>query len=242
MRSTLLGPAHKTESNGGAPTDFRPARTWRPFSLGIVAAGLILSTPRLPAAPNSDSEALTNVVQVRSLSIDESQQELPVVIHGAVTYFDKAANVLFVQDHTGGIGVQGDRLAAPGLRQGKFIRVRGRTGVDRQAPVIRADSTVVLSNAPPLSSRPISIERLASGQEDGQWVSITGVVQSMSITRQQRSLTIEISDGKETIRAHIPGFSTSNVPPAHLYRTQARAQCRPAGLRRHRISWAHVQG
>jgi PAS domain S-box-containing protein len=222
MRSALLGPAHNAEANGGAPTDFRRARRWRRLPVGIVAAGLILSTPCLPAAP--DSEALTNVVQVRSLSVDEAQRQLPVVIHGAVTYFDSAANVLFVQDHTGGIGVQGDRLAAPGLRRGKFIQVRGRTGVDRQAPVIRADSAVVLSNAAPLSSKHISIERMATGHEDSQWVSITGVVQSMFMTPQQRRLTMEISDGKETIRAHILGFSASNVAPAHLYHAQARVR------------------
>ena len=66
------------------PTDFRPARRRHRLRVGIVAAGLILSMPCLAAVP--DSEALTNVVQVRSLSADEAQRQLPVVIHGAVTY------------------------------------------------------------------------------------------------------------------------------------------------------------
>jgi PAS domain S-box-containing protein len=229
MRITLRGLARSAELNGRVSIDSRPARRWLPFPVVIVAGGLMLSTPCLPAA--SDSEALTNVVQVRSLSADEAQRQLPVVIQGAVTYFDRTANILFVQDYTGGISVQGDRLAAPVLRQGKFIQVRGRTGVEGQVPVIRADSAVVLSNAAPFSSKHISLERLATGQEDSQWVSITGVVQSISITRQQRMLTMEISDGKQTVLAHILGFSSSNAPPLHLIHVQARmrgvAKARP---------------
>jgi PAS domain S-box-containing protein len=190
--------------------------------MAIVGAAWLCSTDALPAG--ADAEVLTNVVQVRTLSAEEARRQLPVFIQGAVTYFDSAANILFVQDYTGGIAVQGDRFAPPGLRQGKFVRVRGRTGVDRQAPVIRAESAVVLSNAAPFSSKHISLERMATGQEDAQWVSITGVVQSISIIRQQRRLTMELSDGKETILAHIPDFPATNAPPAHLMHVQARVR------------------
>lgn len=221
MRNAFFGSAYNVEVNGSVSTDLQPARRWYAVPISILVANLMLSMPCWPAAP--DSEPLTNVVQVRSLSADEAQRQLPVVIHGAVTYFDSAANFLFVQDHTGGIGVQSDRLAAPTLRQGKFIQVRGRTGVDRQAPVIRADSAVVLTNAAPLSSKPILFERVATGLEDGQWVSITGIVRSISISAQQRRLTMEITDGNETIRAYIPGFS-SNSPLTHLIHTQARVK------------------
>jgi PAS domain S-box-containing protein len=182
----------------------------------------MLSSPVWSAAP--DPEALTNIVQVRKLSAEEAERRLPVVIYGAVTYFDSVANVLFVQDATGGISVRSDRFEAPGLRQGKYIQVRGRTGVERQASVIRADSLMVLSNAAAFSSKHISLERMATGKEDSQWVSVTGVVQAISIARQQRRLTMEISDGKETILAHIPGFSASNAPPVHLIHSQARVR------------------
>jgi PAS domain S-box-containing protein len=223
MRSTLSGLTHNEEANGRILTDSPHFGRWIPFPGAIVAAGLMLSTPCLPAEP--PSEALTNVVQVRSLSPEDAQRQLPVIIQGAVTYFDSIANVLFVQDHTGGIAVQGERFAPSDLRQGKVIQVRGRTSVDRRrVPVIRAESAAVLSNAVPFSSKHISLERMATGQEDGQWVSITGVVQSISIARQQRRLTMEISDGKETILAHVPGFSATNTPPAHLIHVQARVR------------------
>jgi PAS domain S-box-containing protein len=192
------------------------------FPVAIVGAAWLCSTDALSAG--ADADVLTNVVQVRALSAEEARRQLPVFIQGAVTYFDSAANILFVQDYTGGIAVQGDRFAPPGLRQGKFVRVRGRTGVDRQVPVIRAESAVVLSNAAPFASKHISLERMATGQEDAQWVSITGVVQSISITRPQRRLTMEMSDGKETILAHIPDFPATNAPPAHLMHVQVRVR------------------
>jgi PAS domain S-box-containing protein len=191
-----------------------------------MAAGWMLSATCLFAAP--EPEALTNVVQVRNLSIDEAQRQLPVVIQGTATYFDGVANILFVQDPTGGISVRGgresDQLTAPGLRQGKFIQVRGRTGVDRQAPVVRAESLVVLSNAAPFSSKHISLEHMVTGKENDQWVSITGVVQTIFIARQQRRLTMEISDGTQTVLAHVPGFSASNTPPAELFHSQIRVR------------------
>jgi PAS domain S-box-containing protein len=222
MRSASREPTHDAKADVDASSGIPRAWGWLQVPIGIVAAGLILLALRLPAAPGA--EVLTNVIQVRSLSVDEAQRQIPVLIQGAVTYFDSTANVLFVQDQTGGIGVQSDRLAASGLRQGKFIQVRGRTGVDRQVPVLQAESAVVLSNAAPLSSKPILFERVATGQEDGQWVSITGIVRSISISPQQRKLTMEITDGNETIRAYIPGFSASNAPLAHLIHTQARVK------------------
>jgi PAS domain S-box-containing protein len=186
----------------------------------------MLSATCFSAAP--EPEALSSIVQIRNLGVDDAQRQLPVVIHGTVTYFDGVAGILFVQDPTAGIGVQGvrdgDRLTAPGLRQGKFIEVRGRTGVDRQAPIIRAESLVVLSNAAPFSSKHISLEQMVAGKEDSQWVSITGVVQTISIARQQPILNMEISDGKDTVFAHVPGFSASNTPPAHLIHAQIRVR------------------
>jgi PAS domain S-box-containing protein len=148
-----------------------------------------------------------------------------------VTYYEGPANILFVQDSTGGISVRVNRLVAPGLRQGKLVQVRGRTGVDREAPVVRGESLVVLSNAPSFSSKHISLEHMSTGKEDGQWVSITGVVQTFAISRQQRRLTMEISDGKETVLAHIPGFSATSVPPAYLIHEQTRVRGVPQARR-----------
>ena len=189
-----------------------------------MAAVWILSTSCLSAA-TANSEILTNIGQIRKLSVDDAKRQLPVVIHGAVTYFDSVAQILFVQDPAGGgISVQGEQLTAPGLRQGKFIQVRGRTGVDGQLPVIRAEGLLVLSNASSFPSKHISLERMATGQEDSQWVSVTGVVQGLSIERPLRRLAMEISDGKETIHTYIPGFSSSNPVPTRLMHTQVRVR------------------
>jgi PAS domain S-box-containing protein len=180
-----------------------------------MAAGWMLSTPCLPAAP--EPTPLTNVVQVRKLSLDAAQLQRPVLIHGAITYYDGGSNILFVQDATGGIAVQGEQLTTPSLRQGKFIQVRGRTAVDRKMPVIRADSLLVLSNAPSFSSKHISLERMVTGEENSQWVSTTGVVQGIVIGRSRQGVTMEISDGKETIRAYIPGLSTNAAMTQFLH-------------------------
>jgi PAS domain S-box-containing protein len=186
----------------------------------------LLSAVDVRAVP--EPEPLTNVVQVRTVTVEDAQRQLPVVIHGTVTYFDGVADILFVQDPTGGISVRGGRegvpLNVPGLRQGKFIQVRGRTGVERQTPLFRAESLVVLSNAAPFSSKHISLGHMVTGKEDSQWVSITGIVQTISIARQQRRLSMEISDGTETVLALVPGFSASNTPPVHLIHAQIRVR------------------
>src|SRR5436190_23470372 len=67
MRSTSLGPAPNLEANGQI-NNFRPDRRRIPLSAAVMAAGWMLSATGLFAAP--EPEALTNVVQVRNLSID----------------------------------------------------------------------------------------------------------------------------------------------------------------------------
>src|SRR5204862_6998273 len=52
----------------------------------------------------------------------------------------------------------------------------------------------------------------------------TGVVQAISIARQQRRLTMEISDGTQLVLAQVPGFSASNTPPAELIHSQIRVR------------------
>ena len=65
---------------------------------------------------------------------------------------------------------------------------------------------------------------MVTGKEDSQWVSITGIVQTIYIALQQRRLSMEISDGTETVLALVPGFSASNTPPAHLIHAQIRVR------------------
>src|ERR1044071_9360109 len=70
MRSASPGPAPKLEANGHR-NNLRPDRRRISLPAAVMAAGWMLSATCLLAAP--EPEALTNVVQVRNLSIDEAQ-------------------------------------------------------------------------------------------------------------------------------------------------------------------------
>jgi signal transduction histidine kinase len=125
---------------------------------------------------------LTNVAQIRSLSMEEAQQAYPVCIQGVVLHYDpKTCQDLVIQDATGGIYVMGADQQHYVLHPGQLVELRGVSSAGEYAPVVVQPTLKVLGEAPIPPARPVSFDQLASGSEDGQWVEISGVVRSVAV-------------------------------------------------------------
>lgn len=145
------------------------------FLVWLLAATLGGAQTAPPPRTATNSTRLTQVQQVRTLTPAEAALKKPVHLQGVITCIDLSLNLCFLQDETGGVYVFLSSTA-PALADGQLVEIQGISNAGRYAPIVIPDKIQVLGTAPKPKAIPISINRLASGTEDSQWVEVEGVV------------------------------------------------------------------
>ena len=144
--------------------------------------------------------ALTNAVQVISLSAEKAAKYLKVAVTGVVTASDPTLNGrFFVQDTTGGVFV--DNVNGSHLEPGQIVAVSGLTYQGAYAPTITAPKVHVLGAAELPSARVVSVEQLMSGAEDSQRIEISGIVRDARVDGAR--LAIDLAAGGYRFRAFV---------------------------------------
>ncbi len=98
-------------------------------------------------------------------------------LRGVVTFFNEELFSRFIQDETAGIYLFDAGLPVH-FTPGQIVEVRGRTGPGEYAPIVVPESIELVGQGALPAARPVSFEQLASGQEDSQFVEITGIVRA----------------------------------------------------------------
>jgi PAS domain S-box-containing protein len=140
------------------------------------AMTLAFSGPKAQDGP----APLTQVAQVRALTIVQSRQGYPVQLRGVITFNDPAMGVAFLQDSTAGIFIE-KNASLEGVRAGDWVEVSGRTAPGDYAPVVSQPQVRRLGQAPLPPVQRFPLENLLTGKEDSQWVEVRGVVHSIGI-------------------------------------------------------------
>jgi len=122
--------------------------------------------------------ALTNVIQVRQLPPEIAGKNLPVQLHGVVTYYDPLVYNLFIQDATAGIFVLMETNLAGTLAAGQAITLAGVSARGDFAPIVRSPEIRVLGPGQMPVPHRINFDQLATGLEDSQWIEVSGLVRS----------------------------------------------------------------
>ena len=165
-------------------------------------------TSTIQAAEPSALPLLSQIQDIRALSLEEARRGYPVRIHGVVTYFETHWRALFVQDGTGGIYVYPPQSLAL-LESGQSVEVEGTTGAgfapDVHAVTIRVDGRLPLPDAPPTT-----FGRMMSGQDDSRFVAIEAVVRSLAIKYERLIMNLRV-DGKQMF-AFIPHMGGQTLP------------------------------
>jgi signal transduction histidine kinase len=168
-------------------------------------AGLILAMLLTAARSSAGELLLTNAADVLSLTAEQAAQEISVSITGVVTVAEPNwRGKFFVQDATGGVFV--NRTNSPQPAPGDLVHVRGFSYPGGYAPDITRPSWTKLGTAPLPAAKPVSIEQLMSGVEDGQRVEVSGVVRSAQ--KGTTKLLLELASGGYSFRA-FPPLSTN---------------------------------
>ena len=143
--------------------------------IAMLLAGAAWGQPPSKVSPRT----LTKVSQIRALSAAEAGRKVPIRLEGVITYAAPDFRVTFFQDETAGIYLFGEfdsQVAA-----GSLVQVDGNTTPGEYAPSIEnATIRVVGHGALPAAPRE-SLDRLLTGVDDSQWVSVQGIVHSVAI-------------------------------------------------------------
>jgi PAS domain S-box-containing protein len=179
-----------------------PRVTTRLHSAWLFTSFVLCSLP----VPLSALTSLTQVSEIRKLTVAEAQRGFPVRLRGVVTYFDGIGPDMFFQDSSGGIWIHW----VPGMptpQKGQLIELEGVTTQADFAPDIAQPRWRVIGEAPmPAPVRP-SYEQLASAAEDSNWVEIEAVVRAVSLDANGGYLRLKLAvDGGRTLAL---------LPPPH---------------------------
>lgn len=177
-----------------------------------VAAGTAVANPaevrtNKPAA----LPVLGKIADIRGLSKEAAERELPVVIRAVITgnYTPYGLRNLFIQDESGGI------YAYPGenvwtVRPGTMVEVSGTTSAGNFAPEIVVQKIAPIGPGELPATAPVDFRRLNSGAFDSEWVEVAGLVTKTSSF--EGIPLLEITDGLEKMRVRLG----SKIVPAGL--------------------------
>ena len=142
---------------------------------------------------------ITTAKQAHDLSASEAVRGYPIHLRAVVTYYDPAVDprhiAVFVHDQSGGIFL-GLHVAPDGIGVGAVLDIRGVSGMGDFAPLIAQPRVVVVGKAKlPPTGPAVSLTRLLTGAEDGQWVEVEGVVRSIYEAPRDVGLQLAMRDG-----------------------------------------------
>jgi two-component system cell cycle sensor histidine kinase/response regulator CckA len=155
---------------------------------------------------------LTSAEKVRNLSSDQANRGYPVQLRAVVTYSDRDWPMMFVQDATAGIYVDGQDGQNP-IPSGRLVEITGFTAAGNFAPVITEPGFQELGQASMPASKRSTLDHLRTGREDSQWVEIEGIVRTM--TNEFGHAVFDIATVQGRFRAIVPGL-TNQLLPTHL--------------------------
>lgn len=153
---------------------------------------------------------LTNAADVLALPDNQASLGIPVLVKGVVTVAENNPSWngrFFVQDPSGGVFVE-NKIGRPSV--GDLVVISGITRAGGYAPCITKPKWKKVGTAPLPDPRPVTIEELMSGVEDGQRIEITGMVRDTQVTGNE--LFIELASGGYRFRAYVP-ISNGTAPP-----------------------------
>jgi signal transduction histidine kinase len=178
------------QANVRAPFPFRAAQSLVTAALFCCASFSIFAQTNAPTV-------LTNAADVLSLSAEQARQKVPVMVRGVVTAAEASwGGQFFVQDETSGVFVENRSDEYP--KPGDLVEVHGTSQPGAFAPIISKPTWTIVGTAPLPKAKPVSLEQLMSGLEDGQRVEISGIVRS--VTPLTTALDVEVASGGNRIR------------------------------------------
>lgn len=173
---------------------------WR-IACGLVLAALL--SERSATGAETNGVVLRTAAAVRELSPEEAARKVPVQLRGVVTFFNETLFSRFIQDETAGIYLFDVGLPVH-FTPGQIVEVRGVTGPGEYAPIVVPESITLVGEGALPAARPVTFEQLASGQEDSQFVEISGIVRSAYQEEGAAYFLVHLATGGGRLSVYAP--------------------------------------
>ena len=192
-----------------ARVDHEPVLTFsivKPLSSRFVGIVLLALAAMSAAAQPS---VLTTALEVRSLSLTQAEQAMPVTLRGIVVYIEPAS--VFVQDATSTAFFRPGRLGD--LRPGDEIEVRGTTRMGLFLPGIGPAEFQILRHAALPAGIAATFDDLVAARHHYKRVTVEGIVRSLAPVEEGRSL-LRLAMGSRIleVRVDAPPDRSSLIP------------------------------
>jgi signal transduction histidine kinase/ActR/RegA family two-component response regulator len=138
-------------------------------------------------------------------------------------------HMFLLQEGTAGICVSTGAVARPDIAPGAVVEVEGNTAAGDFAPVIQAKSVTVSGSTPLPQATPVSLEQLASGLYDSQWIETEGVVRGVFLRKGHLLLIL----GSGASRMEVLAASGSEEEARRLVGSRVRLRGTGAGVFNH---------
>lgn len=145
---------------------------------------------------------LRTAEQVRQLSVEQAALNQPVRLQGVVTFFDEVIFSRFIQDATAGIYLR-ESTNTPPLQPGQIVEVEGVTDAGEYAPRVVPHRVSILGAGDLPEAKPVTFDQLARGQEDSQFVEISGIVRAVHLDSASQFHLVELSTGGGRLTAYV---------------------------------------
>ncbi len=194
----------------GAPASWRPTSDrlkWSSASKRKIALASFAAPAAIVAlfafSSLGAAEPLTHAADVLSLPAELAGQRLPITVTGVVTASESDwLGQFFLQDATGGVFVENFKM--PGPSPGDLVTVEGVSHPGAFAPIISAPKWRKIGTAPLPAAKPVLIENLESGVEDGERVEISGVVRTVEIEGTRLNIDLAVGGYRLQVCAKAP--------------------------------------
>jgi len=163
-------------------------------------AGEVKSATQPPAT----LRILTTARAVHDLSSAEAARHYPVHLRVECMVCFPSWYGFFAFDGMSAVYVQTKNHVplTTAIQPGTLLEIVGITSPGEFAPIVDQGSLQVLGKAPLPPARPVSLDRLSTGVEDGQWIAFEGTVRSAAF--REAMLDLVIASGRLQVEVMTP--------------------------------------
>jgi len=135
---------------------------------------------------------LTTAAAVHGLTPSEARRRYPVRLRAVCVVCFPDWHGFFVHDGVSGVYVEtkDQVLLGERIHPGTELEIEGVSGPGDFAPVIDRAILRVIGEAAVPPPRRVSLDRLSTGVEDGQWIEVEGTVRSADTSNTMLTLTV----------------------------------------------------
>jgi len=144
-------------------------------TLCLSGASAAEAAPVLPTLTTADT--------VHNLTPAQARLRYPVHFQAVCVFCFTGWHGFFAHDGVRSVWIDlGDQvLLTPAIQAGTLLDIEGVTGAGEYAPIVDQATVTILGERALPPAQPVSLGRLSTGSEDGQWISFEGTVRSAEI-------------------------------------------------------------